>query len=76
MLSTRDKRQTLLVSLFVFASLCFLLRESYRGYTPQKNSSNKQLQKHFVFELNTWKGNVTCDEAQAYEDITKEHIFC
>jgi len=48
---TRDKKQSLLIFLAIFICVLIFLSQSLR---------DSRIKKHFVFELNTWKGNAKC----------------
>ena len=56
---TRDKKQSLLIFLAIFICVLIFLSQSLR---------DSRIKKHFVFELNTWKGNATCYPVKAFED--------
>ena len=59
---TRDKRLSLLILLTVFVCVLIFL------FQKTSNHQNSNIKKHFVFELNTWKGNATCYPVKAFED--------
>ena len=55
------KCKGLLAFLTVSVSV-FIFKETILSQLS-KNSSISSIKKHFVFEMNTWKGNVTCNQA-------------
>ena len=57
---TRDKRPSLVICLIILVCVLLFLFQKI-----QESSINK----HFVFELNTWKGNFTCHPVKDFEDV-------
>ena len=56
------KKYKSLLAFLTVSAFVFLFKETILSQLLQE-SSILSIKKHFVFEMNTWKGNVTCNQA-------------
>ena len=56
-----SKKYTCLLALLTVSVFVFLFQETIMSQKLQEPSVSS-IRKHFVFELNTWKENATCNQ--------------